>query len=513
MIMGCLRRLGAGRVAILASVGLSVVAAFPVWANDGDSIPGTLTSRGDFTTLLAAAEAAGLVETLQSGGPFTLFAPNDAAFAKLPDGTVASLLADPEQLSQILLYHVVPGSVDAATVVTLSGATTVQGSDVTVSTDGGVSINEANVIETDLAASNGIIHVIDSVLLPPGPAAGDIPTELSGRGNFTTLLAAVEAAGLVETLQGSGPFTLFAPNDAAFAKLPEGTVASLLADPEQLSQILLYHVVPGSVDAATVVTLPSATTVQGSDVTVSTDGGVSINEAAVIVTDLVASNGIIHVIDSVLLPPSPALGDIPTELSGRGNFTTLLAAVEAAGLVETLQGAGPFTLFAPNDAAFAMLPEGTVASLLADPEQLSQILLYHVVPGSVDAATVVTLPSATTAQGSDVTITVDGGVAVNESNVIETDILTSNGIIHVIDRVLLPNQGSGPELSIGAVDGGVAVSWVAPEGSRFQLERTSNLDEVSWVPVEAAVQPSPEGSSVVVEATGPSGFFRLVPMP
>lgn len=122
-----------------------------------------------------------------------------------------------------------------------------------------------------------------------------------------------------------------------------------------------------------------------------------------------------------------------------GSFTTLLAAAEAAGLVETLTGEGPYTVFAPTDEAFAALEEGTLDALLADPEALADILLYHVVPGKVMAADVVGLESATTAQGSDVTITVDGdAVMVNEANVTATDIEASNGVIHVIDAVILP---------------------------------------------------------------------------
>jgi len=122
-----------------------------------------------------------------------------------------------------------------------------------------------------------------------------------------------------------------------------------------------------------------------------------------------------------------------------GDFTTLLAAVEAAGLMETLEGEGPYTVLAPTDDAFAALPEGTVEGLLEDPEALSDILLYHVVPGEVTSDQVVTLESATTAQGSDVSIRVEGdSVFVNDAQVIMTDIQASNGVIHVIDAVLLP---------------------------------------------------------------------------
>lgn len=121
-------------------------------------------------------------------------------------------------------------------------------------------------------------------------------------GNFTTLVAAVQAAGLVDTLNGDGPFTVFAPDDAAFAKLPEGTVESLLNDIPHLTKILTYHVVPGAVHAADVAGLSSAKTVEGSELTFDTSDGVKVNGATVVQADINASNGVIHVIDTVLIP-------------------------------------------------------------------------------------------------------------------------------------------------------------------------------------------------------------------
>jgi uncharacterized surface protein with fasciclin (FAS1) repeats len=265
-------------------------------------------------------------------------------------------------------------------------------------------------------------------------------------GNFTTLIAAVEAAGLAETLSGEGPFTVFAPTDDAFAALPQGTVEALLEDPEgALTDILLYHVVEGAVPASDVVSLDSATTLLGENITIEVIGeDVVLNGSAeVIITDIETNNGIIHVIDAVLLPPEElaSIAEIAVE---DGNFTTLVAALEAAGLVETLSGAGEFTVFAPTDEAFAALPEGTVESLLEDPEgALTEILLYHVVDGIFLAEDVVTLESATTLQGQDITITVtDDGVILNDTvMVIITDIQASNGVIHVINAVLLPPEG------------------------------------------------------------------------
>jgi uncharacterized surface protein with fasciclin (FAS1) repeats len=287
------------------------------------------------------------------------------------------------------------------------------------------------------------------------PAAKNIVDIAAEDGRFTTLVAAVQAAGLAETLTGEGPFTVFAPTDDAFAALPEGTLDSLLL-PEnkgQLTDILLYHVVPGKVMAADVAGLDGKmadTALEGKQIAIKVDmGSVYLNEnTKVIITDIEASNGVIHVIDSVLLPPSEEAAAEPMDIVDTavadGRFTTLVTAVQAAELVDTLKGEGPFTVFAPTDDAFAALPDGTLDTLLLpeNKQQLTDILLYHVVPGQVMAADVVGLDSATTVLGKDATIKVeDGKVFLNDDvEIIITDIETSNGVIHVIDSVLLPPQ-------------------------------------------------------------------------
>jgi len=284
----------------------------------------------------------------------------------------------------------------------------------------------------------------------PEPAPMDIVDTAVADGRFTTLVAAVTAAGLVDTLKSEGPFTVFAPTDDAFAKLPAGTLDELLKpeNKQALTDILLYHVVSGKVMAADVSGLTSATTVLGKDVAIKVDmGNVYINDAKVIITDIETSNGVIHVIDTVLLPPadeSAAPGTIVDIAAADERFSTLVAAVTAAGLVDTLKGEGPFTVFAPTNDAFAVLPAGTLDSLLLpeNKQALTDILLYHVVPGKVMAADVVGLSSAPTALGKDITITIkDGKVFLNDTTqVIITDIEASNGVIHVIDAVLLPPQ-------------------------------------------------------------------------
>ncbi len=279
----------------------------------------TAVAAGSFNTLAAALTAADLVTTLKGTGPFTVFAPTDAAFAKLPAGTVDNLLKPENKamLQKVLTYHVVSGKVLAATVVTLTKATTVQGQDVSITVSGSsVKVNDANVTATDVLASNGVIHVIDTVLLPPAAGTGaggtggtvalkDIVDTAVAAGSFNTLAAALTAADLVTTLKGTGPFTVFAPTDAAFAKLPAGTVDNLLKPENKamLQKVLTYHVVSGKVLAATVVTLTKATTVQGQDVSITVSGSsVKVNDANVTATDVLASNGVIHVIDTVLLP-------------------------------------------------------------------------------------------------------------------------------------------------------------------------------------------------------------------
>jgi uncharacterized surface protein with fasciclin (FAS1) repeats len=435
--------------------------AAPVEEPAAPSIAEIAAGNEDFSTLVAALSAAGLVETLSGEGNFTVFAPTNAAFEALPEGTVDALLADPQgDLTKILLYHVVDGKAMAADVVGLESVTTLEGQDVAIAVvDGGVRLNDAaNVVTTDIEASNGVIHVIDAVLLPPAEegamgeeAAPSIAEIAAGNEDFSTLVAALSAAGLVETLSGEGNFTVFAPTNAAFEALPAGTVDALLADPEgDLTKILLYHVVDGKAMAADVVGLESVTTLEGQDVAIAVvDGGVRLNDAAnVVTTDIEASNGVIHVIDAVLLPPAEegAMGEeaapsIAEIAAGNEDFSTLVAALSAAGLVETLSGEGPFTVFAPTNAAFEALPAGTLDALLADPQgQLTDILLYHVVPGQVMAADVAMLTSADTVNGLPITIAAgDDGVFLNGGvKVVTTDIQASNGVIHVIDAVLLP---------------------------------------------------------------------------
>jgi transforming growth factor-beta-induced protein len=290
---------------LLSYTTVFAVVALLAPATKAADIVDTAVGAGNFKTLAAALGAADLVETLKGKGPFTVFAPTDEAFKKLPEGTVAGLLKPENKaaLAGILTYHVVPGAVMAEQVVELSGATTVNGQRVDIQVDdNGVSVDDAKVVTTDIKCDNGVIHVIDSVILPTDKT---IPETASAAGSFGTLLAAVGAAGLADTLGSEGPFTVFAPTDEAFGALPVGTIETLLKpeNKQQLVDVLTYHVVAGRVYSPDALAAKNAETLQGTTIAIApTESGASVNNAKLLITDLDASNGVIHVIDRVLLP-------------------------------------------------------------------------------------------------------------------------------------------------------------------------------------------------------------------
>jgi transforming growth factor-beta-induced protein len=291
--------------AVVAAVAILAPAASARPVAGETDIVTTAVNAGQFTTLAKLLQATGLVATLKGPGPFTVLAPTDAAFAKVPKATLDALAADPAKLKAVLLYHVIAGNVPSSEVVKLTSAKTLNGADVKIKVDGGsVFINDAKVTSPDVKATNGVIHVIDTVLLPP-PAPVNIVKTAIAAGQFKTLASLLTKAGLVKTLEG-GTWTVFAPTDAAFAKVPKATLAKLAKNPALLKSVLLYHVVKGSVPASTVVTLSgkSVKTASGALVKIKVSGGnVFLNGSTkVTTTDVPASNGVIHIINKVLIP-------------------------------------------------------------------------------------------------------------------------------------------------------------------------------------------------------------------
>ena len=409
----------------------------------GSTVADIIVNSENHATLEAAVTAAGLADVLNGDGPFTIFAPTDAAFAALPAGAIDALLADPTgDLKNIILYHALGSKVMSTDLSDGQTATTLLGKDITVTINNdGVFINDAKVTVADIEADNGVVHVINAVLTPPSNTVADI---IANSADHTTLEAAIEAAGLTVTLKGDGPFTVFAPTDDAFAALPAGTVDALLADPNgALKDILLYHVLGAKVMSTDLSDGQTATTLLGKDITVTINNdGVFINDAKVTVADIEADNGVVHVIDAVLTPPSNTVADI---IANSTDHTTLEAAIDAAGLTGTLKGEGPFTVFAPTDDAFAALPSGTVDALLADPTgALKDILLYHVLGAKVMSTDLSDGQTATTLLGKDITVTINNdGVFINDAKVTVADIEADNGVVHVISAVLTPDEETG----------------------------------------------------------------------
>lgn len=296
---------------------LELLAARTAVTNPGPDLVEVLVGLPQFSLLVEAVQAAGLVPTLQGAGPFTVFAPTNDAFVALLselETTKEALFADLPLLTAVLTYHVVAGSVPSTAVPLGRAITTVQGGVFKVESDAGLTIFDgrgrtATIAAVDLAASNGVIHTVDTVLLPPDL---DIVQVAQSQPDFSILVEAVVAAGLVDTLKGPGPFTVFAPTNQAFADLLTETGLTkeqLLANVPLLTSVLTYHVVSGRVLAAEVPIGQAITTVQGETFTVGSDLTITDQvgpRAAIVSTDILATNGVVHVIDQVIRPSALA---------------------------------------------------------------------------------------------------------------------------------------------------------------------------------------------------------------
>ena len=436
------------------------------------SIVEVATEAGTFATLLAAVDAAGLAGALSDeSASLTVFAPTEEAFAALPEGTLDALLADPDALANILTYHVLGSAVTVSAAAELAGTTveTLNGGEVALTARGAdLYVNEAKVVAYDIEASNGVIHVIDTVLLPVDltPSALTIAEIAVADENFETLVAAATAADLVGTLSDpDASLTLFAPTDAAFDAMGAAAVQYLLDNPDKLSSTLLYHV------AGAPLTSIDATAAMGSSITMANgdsaaislgESGLMINGSNIVTTDIVAANGIIHVIDAVLQAPSVGPAPIGIVAASNGSFTTLTAAVEAAGLGDALMDPNAnLTVFAPTDDAFAELPAGQLDALLDDTEALTNLLQYHLYADTVSSTDAIALAGNEIVMANEDSASVstdeDGNLFINDAQVILADVAASNGVIHAIDKVLIPSGSNLAVADFGGTFGGATV--------------------------------------------------------
>jgi len=287
--------------------------------------------------------------------------------------------------------------------------------------------------------------------VPAFSADQDIVEIAVGNEDFSILVAALQKAELVGALQGEGPFTVFAPTNAAFEKLLAslGITAEDLLNHPQLKEVLLYHVVSGKVLSTDLSNGMTAPTLSGENIKVDLSSGVKINTSSVTTADVMATNGVIHIIDSVLVPstfklnPEPEVPATVVDIAlSNSDFSILVAALQKADLVGALQGEGPFTVFAPTNAAFEKLLAAlniSASDLLNQPD-LAKVLLYHVVSGKVMSTDLSNGLEAATLNGEAVKFDLSSGVKVNQSGVTAADIEAGNGVIHVIDTVLVPQN-------------------------------------------------------------------------
>jgi len=363
-----------------------------------------------------------------------------------------------------LRYHVVSGQFLSGQLTDGETLTTLNGKNVTVSLDP-TRINDAGVTIADLMASNGVVHAIDKVLIPP--AYTDSIVNIASGNDFSTLVTALNDGNLVDALSGAGPFTLFAPTDAAFSALPAGTLSGLLeADfKAQLVSILKYHVLPSALYSQDVLAKDPGpiSTLNGETLVVSRDGAtVKVNNASVTRADLTASNGVVQGIDQVLLPPS-ASTTVDETLTQ--TFSTLAKALRSVGLQEILAGKGPYTVFAPTNDAFNMLPKAEFDKLFEVDNQpvLLTLLQHHVVKGNVvlgdlaegshifptlagDNVTIVVTGSSSSRRARTVIV---GCLPINQDN---QDNVVSNGVVTSLAGILVPGTGPGTGTNCGPVD-------------------------------------------------------------
>jgi transforming growth factor-beta-induced protein len=398
-----------------------------------------------FTTLATAVITAELLPALTD--PFstlTVFAPTNTAFDELAaalNTNIAGLLALPN-LADILTYHVLGAEVLAADINNgdiVSPLSTTNSLKLTKTSAGNVFVNHAQVTLADVQADNGVVHVLNKVVLPSVTVV-DVALD----NGFTTLATAVITAELLPAL--TDPFstlTVFAPTNTAFDELATAlntNTAGLLALPN-LADILTYHVLGAEVFAADInsggVVSPLSTT-NTLKFTKTTTGNVFVNHAQVTIADVLADNGVVHVLNKVVLP-SETVVDVALD----NGFTTLAAALIKAELLPVLSDPfAEFTVFAPTNTAFDNLATSLntdIIGLLALPN-LGSILLYHVISGTV-LSTDLSNGSVATLNGGSVVIDLTNGVKVNDASVTLADVLSDNGVVHVIDKVLLPSAG------------------------------------------------------------------------
>jgi transforming growth factor-beta-induced protein len=475
----------------LSYLAIASIAIFSLNSCEKDEEPEAMPTKNiveiametpSLSTLVTAITTADLVNALIAPGPYTVFAPSNAAFEKLDEGVLDILIANPSVLTEVLQYHVVSGKVLSSSLSNGSVATLLSGKSISVTVSGGmVTLNGSSKVTTaDVEATNGVVHIIDEVLLPegfvlPDPAPTKSIVEIASETPSLSILvdALTMFPDLVSALGSAGSYTVFAPTNDAFTALLGVIGQSSLSDiPESvIERLLKYHVISGAGLMSTDLSdgQMAATILSADDkITVGIAGSsVTINGAAVSLPDVKATNGIVHVVDAVLVPELELsiVNTIVEPAYFNKNFSILTEAVVTANLLGTLTNASAsLTLFAPDNAAFTAAGITSLAGLTA--EDLAPILTYHVIGSEVFGDGLPATGSAVTTLGGDFYLSLnDNGAFINGLSKVTVASLSGgaldydNGVVHLINRMLKPPVNNIVEIAVAASQ--------ASEGAEF----------------------------------------------
>jgi len=461
-------------------------------------------STPDLSILVDAVVAAELTGVLSGDGPFTVFAPTNAAFQKLDEQTLNTIISTPSLLTALLQYHVVGGEVYAADLTNGPVPTLLAGQSIEVDLSGGmVTLNgSSKVTAADVGASNGVVHVIDEVLIPEDFFAQTIVQIAAGSPNHTILVDALTKPELSDLLAAANDptqnLTVFAPTDDAFeavlAVLGKESIDDIPV--ELLKEIVSYHIVGAAVKSTDLSNGDVETLLPGESVTVDLTDGVKINNANVTAADLMAVNGVVHVVDAVLLPSFVvnAVGTVSEVVLFSNDFTILAAALRKAELLDVVSDAEALTVFAPDNAAFVAAGITSLDGLEKD--DLTPILTYHVLGSKVMAAQLPASGMAETLNGGNIYLGYlnQSRVLINGlTEITAVDIEKSNGVIHVIDRTLVPPAPNVVEIALAMADMGeaseftVLTSLLASEAYAGITQAIIDADNITvFAPTDAA---------------------------
>ncbi|XP_038596358.1 transforming growth factor-beta-induced protein ig-h3 [Tachyglossus aculeatus] len=412
-----------------------------------NSIQHIIEIEDTFETLRAAVAASGLNTLLEGDGQFTLLAPTNEAFEKIPKETLNRILGDPEALKDLLNHHILKSAMCAEAIIAGLSMETLEGTQLEVGCNGDVlTLNGKAIISNkDILATNGVVHYIDELLIPD---SAKTLFELAAESDVSTSIDLFQQAGLGSHLSGSERLTLLAPLNTVFkdgTPRIDGNTKNLLLNhiiKDQLASKHLYH---GQI----------LDTLGGKKLRVFVyRNNLCIENSCIAAHDKRGRFGTLFTVDRMLSPP---MGTIMDMLKGDNRFSMLVAAIQSAGLTETLNREGAFTVFAPTNEAFRALPPGELNKLMGNTKELASVLKYHVGDEILVSGAVGALVRLKSLQGDKLEVSSKNSIVnINKEPVVETDIMATNGVIYAINSVLQPPanrpQERGDELADSALE-------------------------------------------------------------